>query len=135
MKKMELEEMGKAPRKTKSTRVNCLNDVSSAFMEVLTTHPHGYILQVGRMTSDLFHTFRQILGDNNPRRQYRWQWRPRKHILRKTIFTLGSILAKGTERLWRQRNYTALQIYSNISHLPSVLLGTLPIIPQASQIQ
>jgi hypothetical protein len=132
MEKMELEEMAKPPWKTKGTRVDCLNDVSSAFLDVLTNHQHGYILRVGRMTKDLFHTFRQILGDNNPRRQYRWQWRPRKHILQKTLFILGGILAKGTMRLWRQRSHTALQIFSKISHLPSVLLETLPTLPHAA---
>ena len=122
--------MAKPPWKTKSTRVGCFNSVSSAFIEVLTTHPHGYLLWVGRMTADLFHTFRQILGDNNPRRQYLWQWPPRKHILQHTIFTLGEILTKETMRLWKQRNHTAAQIFSKISHLPSALLKTIPILPQ-----
>ena len=121
----------KTPWKSKQSRSECIESVVSAFIELLRTHPHGYLLRVGRMTADFLHSFRQLLGDNNPRRYKRWQFPAKKHILQRVIVTMGKILTKGAMRLWRQRNSTAIQLYATMAHLPPEVLSTLPIIPHA----
>ena len=73
---MSEEARSKTPWKSKQSRSECIESVVSAFIELLRTHPHGYLLRVGRMTADFLHSFRQLLGDNNPRRYKRWQFPP-----------------------------------------------------------
>ena len=45
---------------------------------------------------------------------------------------MGRILAKGSMRLCRQRNSTAVQLFATMVHLPPEVLSTLPSLPHAA---
>ena len=74
---MSEEARAKTPWKSKQSRSACIDSVVTAFIELLRTHQHGYLLRIGRMTADLFLSFRHMLGDDNPRRYKRWQFPPK----------------------------------------------------------